>query len=72
MSIWPSEMENLEDPLLQAFFSSFLRKQESRIWTPDQVRGDGVVLANRTKILAIVICMARPEPFPLTSPWSSF
>lgn len=31
------------------------RKQESRIYTPDQSRGDGVLPINRTKNVAIAI-----------------
>ena len=46
------------------YFSSFLRKQESRIRAPDQslprtairVRNDGVTLANRSKLLATALC----------------
>jgi hypothetical protein len=30
-------------------YSSFLRKQESRVWAPDQVRGDGINPENPSK-----------------------
>ena len=70
-SNWPSEMANPEGPLRQPFSPSFSRKWESsrtglraghnerRAGTPalppDQVLGDGLVPANRTKKLKIAI-----------------
>jgi hypothetical protein len=57
MSIWPSEWENPNGSPATAFPLSFLRKQESRIWAPDQVRGDGVILPNRKKPLATAITL---------------
>jgi hypothetical protein len=55
ISIWPSEWENPNGSPATARPPSLLRKQESRIWAPDQVRGDGFIVSNRTKLLAISI-----------------
>ena len=55
MSDWPSEKETPEGSRRRAFSPSFLRTQESRVWTPDQVRGDGLVSANQTTTLAIAM-----------------
>ena len=40
-------------------FAVIPAKQESRVWTPDQVRGDGFIPTNRTKILATAITISR-------------
>jgi hypothetical protein len=54
-SIWIPEVLKPKKFTEMGFLPSFLRKQESRIWTLDQVRRDGVTPTNRTKMLASVV-----------------
>jgi hypothetical protein len=59
---WPFERENPSVSTVMAPSQSFLRKQESRIWAPDQARGEGFSPVNREKPLVAGI-NGRPVMF---------